>query len=74
VETTFEKFNANLERISKTATSKSAPVSSSTSGLKAENIFGMMGAFLDRGEGKPLISKVASTFGFEIVLKKGGPV
>ena len=33
-----------------------------------------MKAFLERGEGKHLIPKVAAVFGFEIIDKKGGPV
>merc|ERR1712127_499423 len=41
------------------------------SGLKSENIFGMMATYLNQGLGKPLIPKVASVFGFEITAKKG---
>jgi len=33
-----------------------------------------MQVYLDRGEGKHLISKVGAVFGFEILEKKGGPV
>ncbi|CAD8172109.1 unnamed protein product [Paramecium octaurelia] len=42
--------------------------------LKAEKIFNLMRAFLDRGEGKDLIPKVQGVFNFEIILQKGGPV
>jgi (3R)-3-hydroxyacyl-CoA dehydrogenase / 3a,7a,12a-trihydroxy-5b-cholest-24-enoyl-CoA hydratase / enoyl-CoA hydratase 2 len=42
--------------------------------LKADAIFSMMASFLDRGEGKPLIPKVASIFGFDILKTKGGKV
>ncbi len=34
----------------------------------------MMKVFLERGEGKALVPKVASTFCFNITEKKGGPV
>ena len=34
--------------------------------LKSDEIFGMMAAYLAKGEGKPLIPKVAAVFGFEI--------
>merc|ERR1740117_1498086 len=40
-------------------------------GLKSENIFGMMATYLNQGLGKPLIPKVAAVFGFEITAKKG---
>ena len=40
-------------------------------GLKSEQIFGMMATYLNQGLGKPLIPKVASTFGFEICATKG---
>lgn len=34
----------------------------------------MMKTFLDRGEGKNLIEKIAGIYGFSIQEKKGGPV
>ena len=34
----------------------------------------MMSSYLQKGEGKALISKVASVFGFEITKTKGGKV
>lgn len=34
----------------------------------------MMRSFLERGEGKHLIPKVKSIYGFEIIKVKGGPV
>ena len=55
------------------AKAPSAPATES-SGLKSENIFGMMATYLNQGLGKELIPKVASIFGFEITTKKGGPV
>jgi 3-hydroxyacyl-CoA dehydrogenase/3a,7a,12a-trihydroxy-5b-cholest-24-enoyl-CoA hydratase len=42
--------------------------------LKAEQIFALMRSYLDRGEGKHLIPKIASTYVFEIITVKGGPV
>jgi len=47
---------------------EAAPAST---GLKSENIFGMMATYLNQGLGKPLIPKVAAVFGFEILAKKG---
>lgn len=41
------------------------------SGLVSEQIFDMMKVFLGRGEGKHLIPKVKSVFGFEITKAKG---
>ena len=50
-------------------------VSSGTpASLKSDDIFGMMGVYLQRGEGKHLIPKVAAIFGFEISKVKGGKV
>ena len=43
-------------------------------GLKADEIFNMMGEYLAQGLGKDLIEKVESTFQFDIISKKGGPV
>lgn len=37
----------------------------------SEQIFDMMGVYLDRGEGKNLIQKVNSILSFEITKKKG---
>lgn len=42
--------------------------------LKADAIFTMMRVFLERGEGKGLVPKVAATFGFDILKAKGGPI
>ena len=47
------------------------PAASSGSGLKADEIFGMMKTYLDQGNGKDLIPKIASTFAFEITKAKG---
>lgn len=40
----------------------------------ADEIFGMMASFLNRGEGKDLIKKVDAVFNFEIKENKKGPV
>ena len=42
--------------------------------LKADSIFTMMRVFLERGEGKALVPKVAAVFGFDILKAKGGPI
>ena len=39
---------------------------------KSQTIFEMMKIFLERGEGKDLVKKVNSVFGFDILAKKGG--
>ena len=56
----------------------SAPVAKAnpTSGkaLLADEIFGMMASFVNRGEGKDLIKKVDAVFNFEIKETKKGPV
>lgn len=54
----------------KPAAPKQAEAPAAT-GLKSENIFGMMATYLDQGHGKELIPKVAAVFGFEILAKKG---
>ena len=53
------------------ATSSPSPASS-TSVLKADEIFGMMKTYLDQGLGKDLIPKIASSYAFEITRSKGG--
>lgn len=59
----------------KTTTPPPAATTASTGApLKAQDIFNMMASFLDQGEGKPLIPKVAAVFEFEIVRTKGGKV
>lgn len=69
----------NLENKPKAAP-KAAPVKKAeaptasapaATGLKSENIFGMMATYLSQGLGKPLIPKVQAVFGFEITAKKG---
>jgi 3-hydroxyacyl-CoA dehydrogenase/3a,7a,12a-trihydroxy-5b-cholest-24-enoyl-CoA hydratase len=57
-----------------TTASPSSASSGASSGLKSEKIFDMMRVFLDRGEGKALIPKVAAVYNFEITPKKGDPV
>ena len=42
--------------------------------MKSEDIFDMMNSFINLGEAKPLIPKVAAVFNFLITEKKGGPV
>ena len=54
-----------------TAPATSSPASS-TSVLKADEIFGMMKTYLDQGLGKDLIPKIASSYAFEITRSKGG--
>lgn len=82
---TMPKFFENLERIKNKAPAPqvAAPVQPqagapklpvSVLGLKSENIFEMMRVYLARGEGKPLISKVAAVYVFEITKAKGQPV
>jgi 3-hydroxyacyl-CoA dehydrogenase/3a,7a,12a-trihydroxy-5b-cholest-24-enoyl-CoA hydratase len=64
----------NHEAKQKAAATKATPAAAPSSGLKSENIFGMMATYLNQGLGKPLIPKVAAVFGFEIQGKKGGPI
>lgn len=47
------------------------PAAPASTGLKSENIFGMMATYLNQGLGKDLIPKVQAVFGFEILAKKG---
>ncbi len=42
--------------------------------MKSDELFGMIGGFLDKGEGVKLISEIGSVFGFEIKKDKKGPV
>lgn len=42
--------------------------------LKSDEIFGMMYTYLGEGNGKDLIPKVGSIYGFEITRTKGGKV
>ena len=66
----------NIEAVNaKAQAAKSQPqggAAATGSSLKADQIFGMMRVFLERGEGKHLIPKVGAIFGFEITKKKGG--
>ncbi len=72
---------ANLENKAKgvvakpaAATPAAAPkaeAAPAATGLKSENIFGMMATYLNQGLGKDLIPKVQAVFGFEILAKKG---
>jgi 3-hydroxyacyl-CoA dehydrogenase/3a,7a,12a-trihydroxy-5b-cholest-24-enoyl-CoA hydratase len=64
----------NHEAMQKSKVAASPAVAASSSGLKSENIFGMMATYLNQGLGKALIPKVDAVFGFEIQGKKGGPV
>jgi len=50
---------------------KKVEAAPAATGLKSENIFGMMATYLNHGLGKDLIPKVASVFAFEITAKKG---
>ena len=62
--------NVEKEKEAAVAAAKAAPATPST-GLVSEGIFGMMGVYLARGEGKALIPKVNAILGFEITKKKG---
>lgn len=66
--------NIEARQKAKASEAKTAPAETKSSGLKSENIFGMMATYLNQGLGKDLIPKVASTFGFEITATKGSPV
>lgn len=69
----------NKSKLPKAAPKAAAPVkvaaaavaTPSATGLKSENIFGMMATYLNQGLGKQLIPKVDAVFGFEILAKKG---
>lgn len=61
-----------MSNFEKEKAASQAPAAAPKSGLKSERIFDMMKAYLSKGEGKHLISKVKSVFGFEILEKKGG--
>ena len=65
----MEVVMTNLEK-QKEAAAKATPAVAST-GLKSEGIFSMMKSYLAAGEGKALIPKVSSVFGFEITKAKG---
>lgn len=57
--------NLEAKQASRSAAAAGASASpSGGSGLKSEKIFAMMGAYLQGGHGKALISKVDSIFGF----------
>lgn len=60
----------NLEN-KKAKAPAAAPAKAASSGLKSDNIFSLMGAYLDLGEGKDAVAKVQATFCFEITPKKG---
>lgn len=64
----------NVEKEKEAAAKAPATGTSSApkTGLVSEKIFDLMKIFLARGEGKHLIPKVKSVFGFEILEKKGG--
>jgi len=65
----------NLENI-KAAQQAPAAVAASTftnkSGYVSETIFELMKIFMERGEGKHLVSKVNAVYGFDITAKKNG--
>mmetsp|Transcript_30778 Transcript_30778/g.22873 ORF Transcript_30778/g.22873 Transcript_30778/m.22873 type:complete len:223 (+) Transcript_30778:73-741(+) len=44
------------------------------SDLKSDEIFGMMAAYLDKGEGAKLVEQLGSIYGFQITKTKGGKV
>jgi len=55
-------------------TTTAAPATTTSSGLKCEPIFNLMNSFLQRGDGKHLVSSLQATYMFEITPKKGAPV
>ena len=59
----------NLE--AKASQKKAAPAGAPASGLKSENIFGMMATYLQQGLGKDQVKKVEAIFTFQITAKKG---
>lgn len=61
----------NLEKAKAEQASSGGAAATAGSGLVSEKIFAMMKEYLARGEGKPLIPKVKSVYGFEITKKKG---
>lgn len=61
----------NHQEALKSRAPQPAAAAQPSSGLKSEAIFTMMKEYLRRGEGKPLIPKVAAVFGFEITKAKG---
>lgn len=65
-----ELIMTNMEKV-KAQEAAAKPSSPPSSGLVSEGIFNMMKVFLDRGEGKHLIPKVKSLYGFDITKKKG---
>ena len=67
----IENSSKQQEEQKKTTTESGAQ---SGSGLKSEAIFGMMKTYLDQGEGKAVVPKVAAIFSFEITKTKGGKV
>jgi len=60
-----------MNNLEKAQSEAPKPAAQPSSGLKSEGIFNMMSVYLERGEGKKLIPKVSSVFGFEITKKKG---
>ena len=68
----MEIIMTNVEKEKEAAANAPAASSAPKTGLVSEKIFDLMKIFLARGEGKHLIPKVKSVFGFEILEKKGG--
>jgi len=66
----MEVIMTNLEKV-KEEEANAPAVAPPSSGLVSESIFAMMKVYLARGEGKHLIPKVKSVFGFDITKKKG---
>lgn len=55
-------------------TTAAAPATITSSGLKSDRIFGMMAAFMARGEAAKIVKQVEAVYNFDISAKKGGPV
>lgn len=60
--------NMEQEKEREAAAAQAAPPKS---GLASEEIFNMMGAYLDGGHGKDAVGKVKAVLGFNILKKKG---
>ena len=66
--------NLEKQKEAEEAAAKAKPAAAAVnkSGLASENIFNLMSAFLAGGHGADIIKKVNGTYGFNVLLKKGG--
>lgn len=73
----MERINAKKSGVAPTQVAKVATPKLEVQpqvALKSDKIFEMMRVFLERGEGKALVPKVAAVFNFEIKQTKKGKV